>query len=43
VVANRSHSDETPLSLDIALHVSEVFYGNVGAASRLDFTYWPLR
>lgn len=26
------------LDLDIALHLGEVFYGNVGTASRLDFT-----
>ncbi len=29
---------ETPLSLDIALHCGDVFYGNIGAAGRLDFT-----
>ena len=30
---------ETPrLDLDIALHLGEVFYGNIGAASRLGFT-----
>jgi len=33
---NRKH--ETPLSLDIALHCGDVFYGNIGAAGRLDFT-----
>ena len=33
---NREH--ETPLSLDIALHCGDVFYGNIGAAGRLDFT-----
>jgi adenylate cyclase len=33
---NRRH--ETPLSLDIALHCGDVFYGNIGAAGRLDFT-----
>ena len=33
---NRQH--ETPLSLDIALHCGDVFYGNIGAAGRLDFT-----
>lgn len=33
---NRDH--ETPLSLDIALHCGDVFYGNIGAAGRLDFT-----
>lgn len=26
------------MDLDIALHLSDVFYGNVGAADRLDFT-----
>ncbi len=35
---NRSYSDEPSLSLDIALHCGDVFYGNIGAASRLDFT-----
>ncbi len=30
--------EETPLSLDIALHCGDVFYGNIGAAGRLDFT-----
>ncbi|WP_134499209.1 adenylate/guanylate cyclase domain-containing protein [Microvirga pakistanensis] len=35
---NRSFHDETPLGLDIALHTGEVFYGNIGAANRLDFT-----
>jgi adenylate cyclase len=35
---NRSRPDETPLGLDIALHCGDVFYGNIGAASRLDFT-----
>jgi adenylate cyclase len=30
---------ETPrLDLDVALHFGEVFYGNIGAASRLEFT-----
>ncbi|MBJ6126243.1 adenylate/guanylate cyclase domain-containing protein [Microvirga splendida] len=33
---NRRH--RTPLSLDIALHCGDVFYGNIGAAGRLDFT-----
>ena len=33
---NRRH--EIPLSLDIALHCGDVFYGNIGAAGRLDFT-----
>ncbi|QRM28204.1 adenylate/guanylate cyclase domain-containing protein [Microvirga sp. VF16] len=35
---NRLHAHETPLSLDIALHCGDVFYGNIGAAGRLDFT-----
>ena len=35
---NRLHAPETPLSLDIALHCGDVFYGNIGAAGRLDFT-----
>jgi adenylate cyclase len=33
---NRRH--EIPLDLDIALHCGDVFYGNIGAAGRLDFT-----
>jgi adenylate cyclase len=33
-----NRSEETPLSLDIALHCGDVFYGNIGAAGRLDFT-----
>jgi adenylate cyclase len=35
---NRGRSDEPSLSLDIALHCGDVFYGNIGAANRLDFT-----
>jgi adenylate cyclase len=35
---NRALPDETPLHLDIALHCGDVFYGNIGAAGRLDFT-----
>ena len=35
---NDAHSEATRLDLDVALHLGEVFYGNVGAASRLDFT-----
>jgi len=35
---NRLHAGETPLSLDVALHCGDVFYGNIGAAGRLDFT-----
>lgn len=37
-VVNRSRPSESPLGLDIALHCGEVFYGNIGAANRLDFT-----
>jgi adenylate cyclase len=33
---NRLH--EVSLDLDIALHCGEVYYGNIGAAGRLDFT-----
>jgi adenylate cyclase len=33
---NRLH--EVPLALDIALHCGDVYYGNIGAAGRLDFT-----
>jgi len=35
---NRLPGHETPLDLDIALHCGDVFYGNIGAAGRLDFT-----
>ena len=35
---NRLYVHEAPLSLDIALHCGDVFYGNIGAAGRLDFT-----
>ncbi|WP_262027508.1 adenylate/guanylate cyclase domain-containing protein [Microvirga sp. Mcv34] len=35
---NRRLVGETPLSLDVALHCGDVFYGNIGAAGRLDFT-----
>lgn len=34
---NGRHGGEA-LSLDIALHYGKVFYGNIGAAGRLDFT-----
>ncbi|EPE94617.1 adenylate/guanylate cyclase domain-containing protein [Rhizobium grahamii] len=34
----RYHSDQPEIPIDIVLHVGEVFYGNVGAARRLDFT-----
>ena len=36
--ANERHPDLPPLLLDIALHRGEVFYGNIGAGRRLDFT-----
>lgn len=35
---NDRYPGERPLGLDIGLHRGEVFYGNVGAGSRLDFT-----
>jgi adenylate cyclase len=35
---NARHDGTPPLPLDIALHRGEVFYGNVGGGSRLDFT-----
>lgn len=34
----RAAARRPTIGLDIALHVGEVFYGNVGAARRLDFT-----
>ncbi len=34
----RAKTGEPQLLVDIVLHVGEVFYGNVGAARRLDFT-----
>ncbi|MBB3659324.1 adenylate cyclase [Rhizobium sp. BK650] len=34
----RAQAEEPELMVDIVLHVGEVFYGNVGAARRLDFT-----
>jgi adenylate cyclase len=33
-----NRSEEVPLRLDIALNCGDVFYGNIGAAGRLDFT-----
>ncbi|MCG7392517.1 adenylate/guanylate cyclase domain-containing protein [Microvirga sp. ACRRW] len=33
-----NRAEDTALSLDIALHCGDVFYGNIGAAGRLDFT-----
>ncbi|MBQ0820191.1 adenylate/guanylate cyclase domain-containing protein [Microvirga sp. HBU67558] len=38
VAVNALHAGEPPLSLDVALHCGDVFYGNIGAAGRLDFT-----
>ncbi len=35
---NARHPGEPSLGLDVALHLGEVFYGNVGGGSRLDFT-----
>lgn len=35
---NDAHSASPRLDLDVALHLGEVFYGNIGAASRLEFT-----
>lgn len=35
---NAAHSASPRLDLDVALHLGEVFYGNIGAASRLEFT-----
>jgi adenylate cyclase len=34
----RAASDRPIMDLDIALHLGDVFYGNVGSADRLDFT-----
>lgn len=38
VTVNRSRPGEPSLDLDIALHSGDVFYGNIGDTSRLDFT-----
>jgi adenylate cyclase len=35
---NRIERGAPTIHVDIALHVGEVFYGNVGASRRLDFT-----
>ncbi len=35
---DRIERGEPAIDIDIALHVGEVFYGNVGASRRLDFT-----
>jgi adenylate cyclase len=34
----REAAGEAPLALDVALHLGEVMYGNVGSTRRLDFT-----
>ncbi len=36
--ARRNDEEEPQLLVDIALHVGAVFYGNIGASRRLDFT-----
>ncbi|MEM7043797.1 MAG: adenylate/guanylate cyclase domain-containing protein [Pseudomonadota bacterium] len=36
--AARDERKETPLAAGMALHVGEVMYGNIGSATRLDFT-----
>jgi adenylate cyclase len=35
---NRARPGEPSLGVDIALHFGDVFYGNIGAAGRLEFT-----
>ncbi|WP_075223291.1 adenylate/guanylate cyclase domain-containing protein [Acuticoccus yangtzensis] len=35
---NAAHPASSRLHLDVALHLGDVFYGNIGAASRLEFT-----
>ena len=35
---DQSATGASPLAVGIALHVGEVMYGNIGSASRLDFT-----
>jgi adenylate cyclase len=37
-LVNDAHRETPRLDLDVALHLGEVFYGNIGAASRLEFT-----
>lgn len=37
-LVNDAHLETPRLDLDVALHLGEVFYGNIGAASRLEFT-----
>ena len=34
----RAAAGKLVMDLDIALHLGDVFYGNVGSADRLDFT-----
>jgi adenylate cyclase len=34
----RRAAGKRPVAVDLALHLGEVLYGNVGAADRLDFT-----
>ena len=36
--ASRAAAGFAPVTVDIALHIGEVLYGNVGASDRLDFT-----
>jgi adenylate cyclase len=36
--ASRTAAGFGPVTIDIALHIGEVLYGNVGASDRLDFT-----
>jgi adenylate cyclase len=35
---HRAEAGKPPAEVDLALHIGEVLYGNVGAADRLDFT-----
>jgi adenylate cyclase len=37
-LVNDAHPGTPRLDLDVALHLGEVFYGNIGAGSRLEFT-----
>ena len=37
-IAEENHPRPTALAIGVALHVGDVFYGNVGGADRLDFT-----
>ncbi len=38
VNARRARQGESPIAMGVALHSGKVFYGNVGASDRLDFT-----